>query len=424
MELVIYTACILVLLFVGYLVSVYTNAVYIQPDELKDIFPELSERRRRWLELFISDPRAFFQIGLIVRVSSSILLGMLAILMTMHLASYRVISGIFLYLVIPPAIWFLAALYFIYIPRRVTIRNVRAKLIRFLPMMSVFYLVLSPTLQALTRWSQRRPVEAISEEQKDDIVERAIETLAESAGISTPLIEEDEKEMIHQIFQLDVTEAEAIMVPRFRITGLARGTSFADVQKAVAAHGFSRYPVYDGDIDHIIGILYAKDLLLINEEARRSFSVTDYIREPLTVNQHKKIDQLLADFRKTKTHLAIVVDEFGGTAGLVTLEDILEEIVGEIEDEHSPAQPLDIVRLSDGSLEVSGACPLDDLAEALAVETEGDEFETVAGMIYDLVGSVPPQGIVLDWKNHRLTVLEVKGQRIARVHVDAAPPKT
>ncbi|MEE9441651.1 MAG: hemolysin family protein [candidate division Zixibacteria bacterium] len=417
LELLFYIIGSGILLFLGYLVSVYTNAIYIDPDEVKEIFPEISDRKRQRLEKFISNPRVFFQIGRLIRVSVSILLGAVAILTVLDLEQLNLMPSFGLYVIIIPLFWILTATFFIYLPRRITIEQAHSKLIRFLPLMNLIYILFSPAIRVLSRISPSDQPEDITEEQKDDIVERAIETLAESAGISSPIIEEDEKEMIHQIFQLDVTEAEEIMIPRVYITGIEINATLGEIQKTVGEFGYSRYPVYKESIDNIIGVLYVKDLLLLNESARKNFTLKDHIRQPLVIGEHRKIDELLAEFRKAKTHLAIVIDEFGGVSGLVTLEDILEEIVGEIEDEHDPEHVRDIVRLDNGNLEVSGTCPLEDLADELEIELQQKDFETVGGMIYDEVGSVPSEGASLHWKNCKLTVTQLDGQRIVRVLV-------
>ncbi|MFH1701017.1 MAG: hemolysin family protein [Candidatus Zixiibacteriota bacterium] len=417
LELLFYLIGSSALLFVGYLVSVYTNSIYIDPDEVKDIFPEISDRRRKRLEKFISNPRVFFQIGRLIRVSASILLGAIAVLIVLDLKQLIPIPSFSFYIIIIPLFWILTATFFIYFPRRITIEQARSKLIRFLPLMNLIYILSLPALHIFSKISPSDQPNDITEDQKDDIVERAIETLAESAGISSPIIEEDEKEMIHQIFQLDVTEAEEIMIPRFNITGIEINAKLGEIQKIVGEFGYSRYPVYKESIDNIIGVLYVKDLLLLDESTRQNFALKDHIRQPLVIGEHRKIDELLAEFKRSKTHLAIVIDEFGGIAGLVTLEDILEEIVGEIEDEHDPEQIRDIVMLDNGSLEVSGACPLDDLADELDIELQQDEFETVGGMIYDKVGSVPPEGTSLHWKNCKLTVTQLDGQRIVKILV-------
>ncbi|MEZ5359916.1 MAG: hemolysin family protein [Candidatus Zixiibacteriota bacterium] len=414
-----YIALTAIILLLGYLVSVFSNAVYIDPDEIKEIFPELSERRRRRLQQFIADPRAFFQIGLVVRISGSIFLGVLSMLISLTILELLTIPPYPVYFIILAIIWTLTAIMFIYLPRRQSIEKATAKLVKFLPLMGLIYMAISPFTTRLSRLS-RSPQAEVSEDQKDDIVERAIETLAESAGIGSPIIEEDEKEMIHQIFQLDVTEVEEIMMPRIRITGIPSKSTLEKIQSIVAEHGFSRYPVFEESLDDIKGILYVKDLLLLDEDHRKSFNLLEHIREPLVVGEHKKIDDLLSEFRKTKTHMAIVIDEFGGTAGLVTLEDILEEIVGDIEDEHDPEQTKDIQELTNGAFEVDGTYPLWELALKLGIELEQDEFETVGGMIYDQVGSVPSEGTSLTWQQCRIKVLDVNGQRISRVLV--VPP--
>jgi CBS domain containing-hemolysin-like protein len=280
----------------------------------------------------------------------------------------------------------------------------------------------APAILQLGRIASRPTPAEVSEDQKDDIVERAIESLAESAGISTPIIEEDEKEMIHQIFQLDVTEVEEIMIPRIDVIAIEAAAALGDIRDIIKKYGFSRYPVFEQNIDNIIGILKVKDLLTLDAQKLTDFELSNHIREPLRVGEHKKIDQLLADFKRTHIHMAIVMDEFGGTAGIVTLEDILEEIVGEIEDEHDTDKDRAVARRDDGVLEVSGAFPLEDLADELGLEIRREEFETVGGMIYDMVGSVPTEGTSLTWKNCKIKVLEVEGQRIKKVLVIPSLP--
>jgi len=416
-DLLVYLALSILMYFLGYLVSVFSNAIYIDPEEIRTFFPELSEGRKRQLEKLITNPRAFMQVAFLVRITSAIGLGILALLVAHWIIALNLIPGVAIYIIVLMIFWVIAVAVFIYLPRRISPHRAKAKLIGFLPLISIIYTISAPITAQLGKISAGKKPREITEDEKDDIVERAIETLAESAGIPSPIIEEDEKEMIHQIFQLDVTEAEEIMIPRIDVIGIKSDATFEQVRELTLKHGFSRYPVYEDTIDNIIGIINVKDLLLLTDEKRKDFMLTEHMREPLRVGEHKKIDQLLADFKRTKTHMAIVLDEFGGTAGVVTLEDILEEIVGDIEDEHDPEQGQDIIRLPNGVLEVSGSCPLEDLAEELGLELQQEEFETVGGMIYDMVGSVPSENTSLSWGNCRLKVLEVEGQRIKKVAV-------
>jgi len=413
----LYIIVSVLLLAAGYLFSVFSNAIYIDPDEIRTLFPALSVGRRAHLEEIISKPRAFMQVAFLVRISAAIALGVVALLMARQIADWRLVPAVGVYLATVGVCWILALICFIYLPRRVSPQEGKSRLLRFLPFVTGVYLISIPAIRLFTKISSRRTGREITEAEKDDIVERAIESLAESAGIESPIIEEDEKEMIHQIFQLDVTEVEEIMVPRIRVIGLEAETSWDQIREMVERYGFSRFPVYTETIDNVIGILNVKDLLILSETERRDFVLTDYIREPLRVGEHKKIDQLLAEFKRHKVHMAIVMDEFGGTAGLVTLEDILEEIVGEIEDEHDTEQKPHIIRQKNGSFEVSGACPLEDLAEELGIETGREEFETVGGLIYDLVGSVPTEGTWVSWEKCRIKVQQIEGQRIRKVLV-------
>ena len=417
LELVIYLAIATILLLVGYVVSVLSNAVYVDPEEIETIFPELSEGRKRQLEKFTSDPRAIFQVAFLVRITSAIGLGILAQMTAQQIVKLGVLPVPAAYILAFALFWAAAITMFVFLPRRIPHQKARRRLIRFLPLISLIHRLSSPATAVMKKISSCRKTEEIPEDQKDDIVERAIETLAESAGIAAPIIEEDEKEMIHQIFQLDVTEVEEIMIPRINITAFEENIDLDTIRETTKQYGYSRYPVYRETIDNILGILKVKDLLQLRERQQKDFKLTDHVREPVRVSEHRKIDQLLAEFKRTKTHMAIVMDEFGGTAGLVTLEDILEEIVGDIHDEDDAGEEPDIIRLDDGNLEVTGSCPLEDLVEELGFELEQEEFETVAGLIYDLVGSVPIEGTTLSWKKSKIKVLMVDGQRIRKVLV-------
>lgn len=414
-DLIIYMAATGMLLLCGYIVSVFADAIYIDPDEIREIFPQLSKKRQSQLEKLTGNSRAFYRVALLVRITSAIALGVLSGMVIANAAALDFLPTFSIYILIFFVFWIITVVVFIYLPRRISPSQAKSRLIRFLPFVHRIYQIGSPIMNILERIPASANSEEVSEDQKDDIVERAIETLAESTGISEPIIEEDEKQMIHQIFQLDVTEVEEIMIPRIDIFGFEIHTKLGEIVETVKKYGFSRYPIYEKTIDNIIGIIKVKDLLHLIENLPQHFELNDFIREPLRVGEHKKIDQLLGEFKKTKTHMAIVIDEFGGTAGLVTLEDILEEIVGEIQDEDDAPDSLDIIQLDNGNLRISGACPLEDLAFKLGIELEQDEFETVGGMIYDIVGSVPKEGTSLTWKNQCLKILEIEGQRIKKI---------
>jgi magnesium and cobalt transporter len=278
-------------------------------------------------------------------------------------------------------------------------------------------MLLEPFVSSLAYLTERYKREQLSEEQKEDMVERAIETLAESAGLGEPLVEEDEKEMIGNIFELDQTAIREIMVPRTEIVGIPSTADFKEIQETVIETGHSRFPVYDDDLDEIKGIVYVKDLFGRFPLPTKGFNLMDYVRKPYFVPATKMTDDLLQELQLNRNHIAIVVDEYGGTAGLVTMEDLIEVIVGDIQDEHD-REEAEITRLDDGSFRVDSNVSIEELAEQVGVDLEEEEFETVGGLIYDLVGSLPHEGQVVSNDYFRFTVEKMDGQRIQAVRVE------
>jgi len=284
-------------------------------------------------------------------------------------------------------------------------------------MITLVYVIFLPIVKlyrlALKRSGENFPV---TEEEKEEIVERAIETLAEEAGIGEAIVEEDEKEMIGQIFQLDQTVAREIMVPRINITAIEKSMSFKDIRAVILKDGHSRYPVHDGTIDKIIGLIYVKDLFNRMPEPGEEFVLTKYLRKPYFVPESKVIGELLTEFKAKHLHIAIVVDEYGGVAGLVTLEDIIEEIFGEIQDEHD-LEEAEFSELPDGRYRVSASMMMEKLQDLFDTDFEQKDYDTVGGLIYDLVGSVPAEGLKIKWHEFEFEVEKVEGQRILYVKV-------
>ncbi len=233
-------------------------------------------------------------------------------------------------------------------------------------------------------------------------------------------LDEDEKEMIHSIFELGETTAEEIMTPRIEVKGLDVDTDFDTVLAAIREAGHSRIPVYIDTIDTILGILYAKDMLgWVSQNKVGDFQLRSLLKKAHFVPMTKKIDDLMGEFKKKQIHMGIVVDEFGGTAGIVTLEDILEEIVGEIQDEYDEEeQP--IVQISPNVYHIDPRLDLDDLAEELNVDLdlEDAEYNTLGGLIYHEVGDVPKENAVIEHNGLKLKVLEMDGHRIEKVQVE------
>jgi CBS domain containing-hemolysin-like protein len=204
------------------------------------------------------------------------------------------------------------------------------------------------------------------------------------------------------------------MVPRIDVFALDIHTPLDEVREQVSRAGHSRMPVYDGSIDRIVGILYVKDLIRVAQGDDAVGGLERLLREAYYVPEGKKIDDLLREFQREKKHVAVVVDEYGGTSGIVTLEDILEEIVGEIHDEYDVEPPL-ITETGPSRHLIAGRINLDDLNERLRTNISAEEVDTLGGFLYNLIGRVPTEGEAIVYEGMTFTISRLDGQRIAEV---------
>ena len=286
--------------------------------------------------------------------------------------------------------------------------------------------IIHPLLSYLNRIFHYPAKERIKEqeEKEEPMTEKQLETVAEAVGTDKADLEEEEKEMIHGVVELADTEVKEIMLPRPDMICVEENSTLDQIREIVKKRGHSRIPIYKENIDNITGIIYVKDLFLEEAQAGKISDLSRLARKAHFVPETKKIDELLREFKRDKNHMAIVVDEYGGTAGLVTMEDILEEIVGEIQDEYDMEVP-PIQKLDDRTYRVDAKVSIEDLDEELGTEIAQKGFETVGGFIYDLVGSVPEEGKVLEFKSPeielKIVVEKVKGQRIKTVKVTLVP---
>ena len=402
----------------GYLISLYSLAVYIDPEEVETLFNSIPASRRRFLKKLAGDPRAFVQIALVYKALVLVLVTAAAVQLGSHLLSTT--TEVLALLWRLPGLVFVWLSYVViveYLPRRSSRHAIGGQMIKYLWLIAIIYRICYPLVwlyrRALRHASDGIPV---SEEDKEDLVERAIETLADEAGIGETIVEEEEKEMIGQIFQLDQTVTREIMVPRMDITAIEKGMSFREIRKLVLRDGHSRYPVYNTEIDKIIGMIYVKDLFNKMPEPGETFVLDKYLRQPYFVPETMIIGELLQEFKSRRQHIALVADEYGGVAGLVTLEDIIEEIFGEIQDEHD-SEEAEFAKLPDGRFRVSAGLLVEKLQDQLDTDYAQGDYDTVGGLIYDLVGSVPSEGQRIRWHDLEFEVERVEGQRILTVRV-------
>jgi CBS domain containing-hemolysin-like protein len=262
---------------------------------------------------------------------------------------------------------------------------------------------------------------AETEEEASTITEEDLLSYVE-VGEEEGVFKEEEKEMIYSIFDLDDTLVREVMVPRIDVVAVEADTSIEEAMNIIVQAGYSRVPVYVDSIDNIIGILYVKDLLIYWLEKRETRPVRGLERRVYYIPETKPVSDLLRELQAKKVHIAIVVDEYGGTAGLVTIEDLLEEIVGEIQDEHD-VEEFYMQSISEDEYIFSARMDLDDINDIMSINLPTDESDTLGGLVYDALGRIPKMGDSIDGTsfdvpNVRLTVLDVEGRRIKTVKVE------
>jgi len=230
-------------------------------------------------------------------------------------------------------------------------------------------------------------------------------------------LELEERRLIHSIVDFGDTTAREVMVPRIDMVAVEKGTQMAEVVNLVVSNGHSRLPVYDGNIDNVIGHIHSKDLLEASQHPD-GFDLAKLMRPAFFVPEEKKIDDLLKEFQSSRIHMAIVVDEYGGTSGLVTLEDVIEEIFGEIQDEYDSEQPL-LRRVDDQSVIANALVDVGGLNAELGEDLipEEDAYDTLGGFVYSQLGVVPHRGQEFEYRGYRFIVEEIHGKRITRVRV-------
>jgi len=231
------------------------------------------------------------------------------------------------------------------------------------------------------------------------------------------VVEREERRMIQSIFEFSDIQVEQIMVPRPDMVVIPVESTRRAALETVNTSGYSRIPVYDKSVDHVVGLLYGKDLLASVERDDLESPVEPLLRQPYFIPPTKRVRELAAELRRRKTHMAIVVDEYGGTAGLITLEDVLEEVLGEIEDERDQPEQM-VQRLDETTLLLDARIELDEVESLLGAELPEHEHNTLGGLVMELLGHVPTGGERTQCCNAVLVVDEVRGRRIRRVRIE------
>ena len=304
------------------------------------------------------------------------------------------------------------------VPKAIALAHAERLALLFAGPIDLLGRVMAPLVWLLTTLTQTiTRVFGIADKQQERVTAEELMILVERGG-EQGVIEAEEQQMIGAVLELGEQRVHEVMVPRIDIKALPSTAMMDEIIDTIVSEGHSRIPIYSESIDNILGILYAKDLIPYLARGEQP-DIRSILRTPLFVPESISVDDLLHNFQRGKVHIAIVLDEYGGTAGLVTIEDLIEEIVGEIQDEYDVEEPM-IVSLSDDEARVDGRASVDDMSEHFGVELDSDDkeqYDTVGGLVYHEIGGVPNVGDTVEVHGLTLTVESTDGRRVGKVLV-------
>lgn len=312
------------------------------------------------------------------------------------------------------------------IPLLISMRNPEATILFLLPFIRPFFRLMAFAADPFESWFDRsRRKEQLlekNEEEPEQDTDEDIKALIE-VGEAEGILEQEEGELIHSILEFGDTCVNEVMTPRPDIVALAIEATVREAREIMIESKYSRLPVYRQQIDNVEGLIYVRDLLLSWAQGKEEDSISSLVRPVYFVPETKPVAALLEDMKKNHVQLAMVIDEYGGVAGLVTIEDILEEIVGEIEDEDIGGEEVEIVESGDGCYEVLGSTEIGKIERLFDMDIEDDDFTTIAGLVINESGKVPPSGERLMFHGLEVEVLEADERRIGRLRLKRADQK-
>jgi putative hemolysin len=309
------------------------------------------------------------------------------------------------------------------VPKGVALRHSETTALAVSAPVRGFFILLRPLIWVLQRSSEivLRMLGLEPPGDEDDVLSEAELKMVLDRSTAHGEIEQQEQEMLYKVFDFADKEVSAVMVPRPEVVALSVELPPEEALAAMIESPYTRYPVYRGSLDEILGILHVRDLIsALTDRGIAGVKVEELVRPAHIVPETKDLAALLGEFRRTNQHMAIVVDEYGELEGIVTLEDLLEEIVGEIEDEFDlPDESIE--RLPNGKMRIDGTFPIDDFNEQFDRNIPIEDFHTVGGFVFGLLGRAPEPGDEVDYEATRFTVLEVEGNRIERLEIELLP---
>ena len=377
----------------------------VRVPQLMDLGTDESRRVEKTIQL-LEKPRLRAMFRLLIGLMHMLVVALLASQISLSKISPTAAGWIGIF-----ALALLVLLAFEFLFERLPLYNPEKWALALVPVARAFDLVLSPFSAALVKL---QGTNGASPRQLGSVSEDELKTWVE-VGQPEGGLEADERRMIYSIFQFGDTLCREIMVPRIDVLALEVKTPLSQAVNVLIESGHSRIPVYDDNIDNVVGLLYAKDLLRWQTNPGEKTTLRKFLRPPYYVPETKKVDELLAEMQAKGTHIAIVVDEYGGMAGLVTLEDIVEEIVGEIRDEYDQKEELLVQKVNDNEYLFRARVSLDDFNDALGTKVTSDQTDTLGGILYADLGRVPIEGDTVQVEDWLLTIEEVRGRRIGKI---------
>ncbi len=307
------------------------------------------------------------------------------------------------------------------VPKRIAQNNPERWAYRSYKIVRGFGLITKPFVKFLTASTNvvLRLFRIDPNDNDKEVTEEEIRMMVD-VGSESGNIEDTEREMIDNVFEFNDTEVSEVMTHRKKIVAIPDDASYEDALKVATGERFSRIPIYSGTIDNIIGILHIKDLLGVRED---TYDLSELMRDPLIVHEGRKISSLFSEMKKGGIQMAVIVDEYGGTMGICTIEDMLEELVGSITDEFDDEERQNLIRLSNGDLIVAGDTTLSDLEDLIDIEFDEDEYDTIAGLVIQNLDRVPEdrEKPIITYKNLSIKVLHVEDRWISKVLIHVIP---
>ncbi len=367
--------------------------------------------RAQVAEILLHESARLLATLLVLKLLAFVAVGGAAAVLAQHVAGSRAVGWS---LLLAALVLLLSQL----LPRAWVVGHQEEMALRLTPLVRLLALFLSPLTFLVLRLTQSSVPQGAAPE-SIFLSEGGLHFLL-NVGEEAAVIEDDEKKMIASIFEFGETLVREVMVPRIDIVAVPVETPMLEALDVILKAGHSRIPVYTDSVDNIVGILYAKDLLRYLRDGRTDVPLSKILRPAYFIPESKKVDELLQELQQRKVHMAVVVDEYGGTAGLVTIEDLLEEIVGEIQDEYDAEEPT-VEALSDHEYLFDARIDLDEASKLLGVQLPSEGGDTLGGFIYSQLGKVPAVGDRIEFERIVIEVLSVAGRRIKQVRATVLP---